>query len=168
MEEPRHEDDTRELDAEEIRAEQAPPRAPEPAPGERAAPGEGRSWSPAEVVSLALGVFFLVLGGVGLARAGFVDLTAHVSVAGFHHTPILAIAEVILGLALLGMGATPGAGRSGMVFLGGLMVAFGIVLVLQAESFHAVLGTHTNNGWLFTLLGGLQAAVALWGPSGDG
>jgi hypothetical protein len=122
------------------------------------------SWSPAQIVALIAGVFFIVMGGIALARGGFGDFTAHVEVGGFHHTPVLGLVELLLGILLLAMGAIPGVDRTGLIFLGALFFAFGLVLAFQGESFHGLLATHSNNGWLYVLIGGILLIVALVAP----
>ncbi len=122
------------------------------------------SWSPSQIVALVGGVLFAVLGGIALARGGFGDVTAHIEVGGFHHTSLLGLIEIGLGLLLLAMAAIPGVERSGLVFVGALALAFGIVVVVQGEAFHGVLGTHANNGWLYVLFGGILLIAALLAP----
>lgn len=122
------------------------------------------AWSPAQIVALIGGIFFIVLGGIALARAGFAGVFDHVEVGGFHHTPVLALVELVLGILLLAMGAIPGVERSGLIFIGGLSIALGIVFAVQGESFHRVLGTHRNTGLLYLLFGGILVVVALAAP----
>lgn len=157
-----HRHDTEELDLPaEDRAGPSP--APEPAPRQRTTVYRS-TWSPAQMIALAGGIFFVVLGGIALARGGLQDLLTHVSVGGFHHTSLLGLVELTVGLLMLAMGAIPGTDRSGMIFMGSLLLAFGIVVGVQGESFHAVLGTHSNNGWLYVLVGTVLLIAALVAP----
>lgn len=128
---------------------------------------ERAPWSPAQVVALAIGIVFAVLGAVALARTGIHtdNLTAkHVAVAGFHHTAVLGIIELVFGLLMIAAGAIPGAGRGTMTFLGILALGFGIVVIVQATSFHRTLGVHPANGWLFVISGGLSLLAAMVSP----
>lgn len=122
------------------------------------------NWSPAQIVALVGGVFFIVLGGIAMARAGLGDFTTHTQVGGFHHTTLLGLLELILGIFMLAMGAIPGVDRTGMIFTGSLLFAFGLVVGIQGESFHGLLGTHSNNGWLYVIIGGILLIVAVVSP----
>lgn len=121
------------------------------------------NWSPAQIMALVAGVFFIVMGGIAMARGGL-DFTAHVEVGGFHHTPLLGLIEVLVGIFMLAMGAIPGQDRTGLVFTGSLLLAFGLVVAFQGESFHPWLGTHANIGWLYVIIGAVLLVVALVSP----
>src|SRR4051794_3760583 len=91
-------------------------------------------WSPAQLVALAFGILFLVLGVATLAKTGltanqFTD--THVNVLGFGHTGVLGIIELVFGLLMIMAGAVPGAGRGLMAFLGTVALGFGVVVLVQ-------------------------------------
>src|SRR3954467_9345219 len=68
-------------------------------------------WSPAQLVALAFGIIFLVLGVAALAKTGLNanEFTGtHVSVIGFGHTPLLGAIELVFGLLMIMAGAVPG------------------------------------------------------------
>lgn len=123
-------------------------------------------WSPAQLVALVLGVIFLVIGGIALARTG-IDvrhLTArHVTVAGAGQTQLMAYIELVFGALLLGAGAVPGAGRGGMTFLGVIALVFGIVLKAQPSSFHR-LGTGGGYGVFLIVIGVVLVVSAIVAP----
>ena len=124
-------------------------------------------WSPAQIVTIAVGALLAILGGVALARTGinFSDMTeTHVDVAGLHHTALLGLAELILGLVLIGAGTVPGAGRSSMTFLGVVMLGFGIIVAIQPSSFHEALGMHASNGVVYILCGAALLIAAMVSP----
>src|SRR5207244_31797 len=80
-------------------------------------------WSPAQVVALAIGLFFAVLGGIALARTGLDlnDVHHPHRIAGWgdwHHTPLLALIELGFGVLMMLAGALPGAWRGLMGLLG--------------------------------------------------
>lgn len=124
-------------------------------------------WSPAQIVALIIGILFTVMGGVALARTGinFNDVTAtHTQVAGLHHTTILGMIELFLGLVLLGAGAIPGAGRGSMSFLGIVLLGFGLVVTIQPSSFHSSLGVHASNGVFYIVCGVILLVTAMVAP----
>ncbi len=125
----------------------------------------GPTWTPAQILSLVLGVAFVVLGGVALLRSG-VDTNLFqpvVSVAGLAYTPLLGIIEVVFGLVLLVAGAFPGASDA-VVFLGVLALAFGLLLVIEPGAFQASLAAGQAHGWFYVICGGLAAATGLLTP----
>src|ERR1700752_2873868 len=71
---------------------------------------ERRPWSPAQLVSITLGIVFVVLGGVAIARTG-VDVNRltgeHVSVAGSTQTQLAGYVELAYGASLLAVGSIP-------------------------------------------------------------
>jgi hypothetical protein len=124
-------------------------------------------WSPAQMVAIVIGTIFLLLGAVALARTGidFENVSAqHVDVAGFHHTALLGLVELVVGLFLIGAGAMPGAGRASMTFFGVLLLGFGVVVLAQPSAFHRTLGTHGGHGALYVLTGVILMAAAMVSP----
>ena len=84
-------------------------------------------WSPAQMVACIVGILFVVLGGIALARTGidFQNLTAkHVRVAGAGHTQVLAYMELGYGILMLAAASVLDAARGFMTFLGLVALAF--------------------------------------------
>lgn len=128
---------------------------------------ERAPWSPAQFVALGVGLLLTVFGGVAIARAGIDFNTVaetHVSVAGLHHTAALGFLELVVGLLLLGVGAMPGAGRGGMTFTGVLLLGFGLIVMIQPDSFHSTLGAHGGNGLVLAFLGITLLVTAMVSP----
>lgn len=125
-----------------------------------------RSWTPAQIVALILGVAFVVLGGVALLRTGIgVDLfEPTTTVAGMSYTPLLGIIEVAFGLLMLAAGAFPGA-SDGVVFLGVLALAFGLLLVIEPAAFNESIAAGQAHGWFYVIAGGIAALTGLVTPS---
>ncbi|MHB8670439.1 MAG: hypothetical protein ACYDAD_07760 [Acidimicrobiales bacterium] len=125
-----------------------------------------RAWSPAQLVALVIGLYLAALGAIVLARLGIHgnDLRHHTIAGGFHQTPILAFAEIGFGVLMILTGVVPGGSRGFMSFLGVLALGFGIVVLIQAESFHSALGAHRSNGWLYVALGGVALVAAMASP----
>ncbi|HLZ73069.1 MAG TPA: DUF4383 domain-containing protein [Dehalococcoidia bacterium] len=124
-------------------------------------------WSPAQLVALAFGVFFVVIGAVAMARGGLDANTFDskiVNVLGFDHTALLGVIELVFGLLLLLAGALPGAGRGTMAFLGVAALGFGIVVLATADQLRSTLGVTTANGWLYVITGIVNLVVAMVAP----
>src|SRR5436305_14771525 len=104
-------------------------------------------WSPAQLIAVLLGIVFLIVGGISLARTG-VDsnnMNAHfTNTPLWHHTAWLAIGELVFGLMMLGAGVVPGAARGMMTFLGMVALAFGIAVLIAPDSLHTATGAHSG------------------------
>ncbi|HUR50384.1 MAG TPA: hypothetical protein VMY88_12770 [Acidimicrobiales bacterium] len=125
------------------------------------------AWSPAQLVSMAVGAALLLLGAVALAKAasGAGGFTGHeVSVAGFHHTGMLGLIELFVGLTLIGIGAVPGGARQVMVMFGVLLAGFGLLVAVAGNDLHAALGTHGGHAVLYLLAGTLLIVAATVSP----
>lgn len=124
-------------------------------------------WSPAQLVALILGVVFLVLGGVALARTGINlnDVTGtHVKVAGSTQTQLMAYIELGFGALLILAGTIPGAGRGLMSFCGVLALVFGIIVVAQASSFAHSLGIGKGYGIFLIIVGAVLLVTSVAAP----
>lgn len=125
------------------------------------------AWSPAQLVSLAIGAALLLLGAVALARAasGSGGLTGHeVVVAGFHHTGMLGLIELFVGLTLIGIGAVPGGARQVMILFGVILAGFGLLVAIAADDLHEGLATHGGHALLYLLAGSLLIVAAAVSP----
>jgi uncharacterized membrane protein HdeD (DUF308 family) len=106
------------------------------------------------IVGGAVGVLLVVIGLVALARTGFaLDAltTATASVGPFDRTPLMAIVEVVLGVAVIG--ASLSADRGGLLAVGILTLVFGLVVVIEPGAFVAALGAGSTTGILYVLIG---------------
>lgn len=119
----------------------------------------GSRWSPAQIVALVIGLSFLVLGAVALARAGFGAWFTHTDVAGLHHTQVLALIHLGAGVLMTASGVVRGGARGLMGLLGAVALGFGVILLLQPDGLHEWLGTHQAHGFLYIVVG-LVALVA--------
>jgi vacuolar-type H+-ATPase subunit I/STV1 len=130
----------------------------------------GRHWSPAQFVSLIVGVAAIVFGIVALAKTGIHGdalRTPHREVWGFDHTPLLAVVEIGFGVLLVLASVSAGASRAFMALLGVLAVAFGVVILADAwpARMHRWFGVHDRNGWLFVITGGVVILAGLVLPT---
>ncbi len=124
-------------------------------------------WSPAQLIALAFGVFFVVLGAVAMTRGGLSGNTFDskiVNVLGFDHTALLGVIELVFGLLLVLAGAVPGAGRGTMAFLGVLALGFGIIVLAAADQLRGTLGVTDANGWLYVITGIANLVAAMAAP----
>jgi hypothetical protein len=110
-----------------------------------------------------VGIIFVVLGGIALARTGidFQHLTAkHVQVAGVGHTQVLAYLELGYGILMLAAASVPDAARGFMSFLGLVALAFGLVVAIQPSSFTHSLGITGGGYGVFLIIVGAVTVVA--------
>jgi hypothetical protein len=129
-----------------------------------------RHWSPAQFVSLIVGVAAVVFGIVALAKTGIHGdslRSPHREVWSFHHTPLLAVVEIGFGVLLILASVSAGASRVFMALLGVLAVAFGVLIVADAwpARMHRWFGVHDRNGWLFIITGGVVVLAGLLLPT---
>lgn len=124
-------------------------------------------WSPAQIVAGAIGCAAVVFGAIALANTGLTtDTVFHptATVAGYGHTPLLALCEIAFGVVMLLAALSP-AGRRVMALLSIVLLAFGIVVVADAwqAKLHRWFDVGHRNGWLFVIVGamGLLAATTL-------
>jgi hypothetical protein len=128
---------------------------------------ERQPWSPAQLVAIILGIVFLILGGIAIARTGvdFNQLTSkHVDVAGSTQTQLMGYIELVFGAFLLVVGSIPGAGRGGMSFLGVLALVFGTVVVAQPSSFYHSLGIGKGYAVFLIVAGAVLMVTAMVSP----
>jgi len=116
----------------------------------------------AQVFALGIGIFLIVVGAVGLARAGVHHIDSPTTAVGpFTMTPLLAAVNVVLGLIGL-IGATGRAAARGVcMFLGPLMIAGGIVALIQHVR---VLGWNRADGAIYVILGAAALIAAFLTP----
>lgn len=116
----------------------------------------------AQLFALGIGIFLIVIGSVGLARAGVHHIDSPtVAVGPFTMTPLLAAVNLVLGLIGL-IGATGrAAARNVCMFFGPLMIAGGIVALIQRV--HA-LGWNRADGAIYVILGAAALIAAFLTP----
>ena len=126
-----------------------------------------RSWTfaPGQIVSLVVGVAFVIAGLLAVVRA---DLdgslsTPVVEVLGYSHTAWLGVAEIGLGLLLI-LAGTGAWGRPLSVLLGVAMVIAGVLVLAEPGQMPEELGLEEAYGWPLVISGGLVAVAALIFP----
>ncbi len=125
-------------------------------------------WSPTQIAILAAGVFFIALGGIALTRLLTVGIDSPIDpavpVGWWTRTLLMASIEVIIGLVMVFAGAQTPAPRIFYRVLGGVALAFGLVMAFQPSSFDNVLGAGRPSGVLYTLLGAGLLALGFGTP----
>jgi hypothetical protein len=123
-----------------------------------------RTWTfaPGQLVSLAVGVGFVIAGLLALVRAELDGSLSEpvVEVLGFTHTAWLGVAEIGLGLLLI-LAGTGAWGRPLSVLLGSGMVIAGVLVLAEPSQMPEELGIEEAYGWPLVLSGALVAVAAL-------
>jgi hypothetical protein len=116
----------------------------------------------AQIVMLSVGIFLTVLGTIGLARSGIDTWTTpRMGIGAFTMTPLMAAFFLGAGIVCLASAASRGSARSTAMVLGPVMIAGGIVVMLQPI---ADLGTNRADGILLIVAGVLALLGAMATP----
>ena len=120
-------------------------------------------WNPIQLLPFLSGLALVVMGGVALARAGFDSGLTGIEVqAGWlHHTPLLGLIHLGVGLALMIAGAVRGVDRGALAFLGSVMLVFGAIVFIEPDGMHDSLATHTSHGATYLVIGVLTLLAAV-------
>lgn len=126
-----------------------------------------RAWSPAQFVAGIIGLILTVMGGVALARIlPTSSLTAETTtVLGIGHTALMAIITLGAGLLFLAEAAAPFDVQPGLVFLGVMSLAFGLIVVIEPAAFNEVLGLGETGGWFYAVIGAVSAITGMISPT---
>lgn len=126
-----------------------------------------RTWSPAQFIAGLIGLLLTVMGGVALARLlPTSSLTAETtSVLGVGHTTLMAIITLGLGLLYLAEAGAPFEVQPGMIFLGVMSLAFGLIVVIEPGAFDGALGLGETGGWFYTIIGAISAVAGIISPT---
>ncbi len=125
-----------------------------------------RTWTPAQFVAAAIGLFLVVMGGVAMARAG-VDSTMTdpvVEVLGFNQTALLGAIEVGFGLVLIAVAFATYEVRGWLTGLGLVSLAVGLIILIEPTAFETSLGAESTTGWLYAALGAGMIAAGWLSP----
>ncbi|HEX9766154.1 MAG TPA: hypothetical protein VGA36_05290 [Nitriliruptorales bacterium] len=124
-------------------------------------------WTLSGVLALLGGLVFGVMGLVGLARAGFdYPLTSPVVTVGWlDQTAILAAGHVLLGVTLAAVGAVAARDRSGVLFVAGMLLVGGLVLLIEPGAFAELLGVTVDHGLTYIFTGSALMLAGLFAPT---
>ena len=124
-------------------------------------------WSPSQFVAGIIGLILVVMGGVALARllpTG--SLTAEsVTSLGVRHTPLMAIIAIGLGLLFMAQVANPFGAQGGLIALGVVSLAFGLIVVVEPGAFDDALALGETGGWFYVIIGMVAVVGGLVSPS---
>lgn len=141
---------------------------PRPVAGRRAAQIRVSrfSWSPAQWMAALFGLFLVVLGAVALLRVGFDSLTGETAIVWmFEHTALMGIIDLVMGVLFLTVAGSTLSSRSGLLTLGMLSLAFGLVTAIEPTAMAELIGGDEGLGWLYAIIGGLSVIGALASPT---
>lgn len=116
-----------------------------------------------QIYAAAFGVFFIVLGAVGLARGGLDSMTApRVELMGLSMTPMLALIHLALGIVALASAVSRSSSRAVGTMFGAGLIALGIIAIVQPVR---ELGWTDANGVAYLISGALGIAIAAATPA---
>jgi formate hydrogenlyase subunit 3/multisubunit Na+/H+ antiporter MnhD subunit len=124
-------------------------------------------WSPAQIVIAVVGLVFIVVGGVGLARAGLhfdaVPFT-RTQVAGLWFTNMSALITLIAGVLMLVGAIDPDGAKATMWFFGVLLIAFGLIVAISPQPFTNMWGYDTASGVFYVIAGAVLLVAGAVSP----
>ncbi len=119
-----------------------------------------------QLMLLGIGIMLLVFGGLSLSQTGFefgADAVS-ASVAGLHHTALMAVIDLGLGFTLVSAGARSRLDWGSVRLVGGVGLAFGVILLAETDVLRDWLGAGTASGWLFVVIGAVLLVTAIVHP----
>lgn len=94
------------------------------------------------------------------------SLTAETTtVFGVGHTPLMAIITLGLGLLYFANAGTPFGAQPGMISLGVIVLAFGLIVVIEPGAFDGALGLGETGGWFYTIIGLVSVVTGIISPT---
>lgn len=116
----------------------------------------------AQVISLAIGIAFVVIGAVGLARTGLDDLSDRTQVGGMEMTAALSLIHLALGLIASIGGAGRSAARGILMFQGPTFIALGVIALIQEVR---AMGWNETSGVVYLITGLIAMVGAIMTPN---
>jgi len=123
-------------------------------------------FSPAQLVALAIGILFAIIGGAAIARTGIDanNMNVHTSGPLWDHTTWTGVGELAFGLLMIGAGVVPGSSRGMMTFLGMVAVGVGILFLVDTVNLQRTLAASDGAGWVYVLAGAGSLIAAMVSP----
>lgn len=116
----------------------------------------------AQFACLAVGILFVALGAIGLARSGLDELTSPTAdVWRMGMTPLLSLIHLVVGAITLGGAASRSSSRGIAMVIGPMLIAAGIVAMVEPID---ELGWTETNGIVYLIAGGVAIAAAIMTP----
>jgi hypothetical protein len=125
--------------------------------------------NPARYVAAVIGIAAILFGAFALAETGL-DTDSlrrpHESIWTFHHTPLLAVAEIGFGVVMLVAAFGTYIGRALMLIACGALLGFGVIIIGDwwPNRIHSWFGVHERAGWLYAIVGAVGVAAAVFLP----
>lgn len=115
-----------------------------------------------QVMVLGAGALFAISGVMTLVRTGIHNDLAQpvVQMWGHTHSPLLGIVEFVVGLVLIGLGASLW-GRRSAVVIGVLLIAVGVFALADPGDVPVQLAVDNSYGWIPLALGVVATVGAL-------
>lgn len=124
------------------------------------------SWSPAQWMAALFGLFLVVLGAVALLRVGVDSLTGETATVWmFEHTALMGVIDLVTGVLFLTVAGSTLNSRNGLITLGMLSLAFGLVVAIEPSAMAELIGGDEGLGWLYAIIGGLSVIAAFASPT---
>lgn len=124
------------------------------------------TWSPAQWVAALIGLFLVVLGAVALLRVGLDTLTGETATVWmFEHTALMGIIDLVIGLLFLSIAGSSLNSRGGLITLGLLSLAFGLITAIEPGAMAELVGGDERLGWLYAIIGAVSVIVAFASPT---
>jgi hypothetical protein len=124
------------------------------------------TWSPAQWVAALIGLFLVVLGAVALLRVGLETLTGETTTVWmFEHTALMGIVDLVIGLLFLTIAGSSLNSRGGLITLGMLSLAFGLITAIEPGAMAELFGGDERLGWLYAIIGAVSVIVAFASPT---
>lgn len=112
------------------------------------------------VINGIAGIGLGTLGIVALTRAGGLGFDRHVDAFGYHHTGLLAWVELFVAIFFV-LAAISGASGGETMFLGLVVLGFGVVVLVTGNDLHGFLGVHEDRALIYVVPGGLVTLLGL-------
>jgi hypothetical protein len=118
-----------------------------------------------QAIAIGVGIFFIVTGAIGLARTGVHSLrTPTAEVLGMGTTPLLGIIQMGVGILMILSAMGRMLARDMDVFLGALLMAAGIIVLIQPDVLQTWLAMNQTNGFVYLAAGALSILAAIMTP----
>lgn len=124
------------------------------------------TWSPAQWIAALIGLFLVVLGAVALLRVGLDTLTGETATVWmFEHTALMGIIDVVMGLLFLTLAGSSLNSRGGLITMGMLSLAFGLITAIEPNAMAELIGGDERLGWLYAIVGAIAVIGAFASPT---
>jgi len=128
---------------------------------------ERAAWSPAQIVAGIVGLVYVIIGGIALARTGtdFSNIPAtHASAIGLHFTCLSAVVQLAAGIVILAGAVSPAAAKSVSAVFGVVSLVWGIIVVADVPRFATTWGYTTGTAVFYIVVGAILLLAGVASP----